>query len=72
MTPTNYADFKAQPRPQLTDVKSIKVAKSRSNSNIRQRPDLNRQMHSYSKPLKVISAKVEQTDNEFVEQPFRP
>lgn len=70
--PTNYADFKASQRPQLTDVKSIKVAKSRSNSNVRQRPEQYRQVNSYSKPLKVISAKVEQTDNEFMDQPFRP
>lgn len=68
-TPTNYSAFKAQQqRPALTDVKSIKVTKSRSNSNIRQRSPDRQPMNSYSKPLKVINAKVEQTDNEFIDQ----
>ena len=50
----------------MTDVKSIKVTKSRTNSNMRQRPS------DYSRPLKVINAKVEQTDGEFPDNVFKP
>ena len=51
--PTNYAKV----RPARTDVKITKVINSRSNSNIRQRPEV-----KSSRPLKVINARVDNTD----------
>ena len=58
----------------MTDVKSIKVTKSRSGSNVRPRPQdpPYRQINPYAKPLKVINARVEQTDADLPENAFRP
>ena len=74
MAPQTYPEFKAPSHRPMTDVKSIKVTKSRSNSNVRPRPQdpPYRQMNPYGKPLKVISAKVDQTDLEQPDHLFRP
>ena len=74
MIPQNYNEIKEPSRRPMTDVKSIKVTKSRSGSNVRPRPQdpQYRQINPYNKPLKVINARVEPNDTDIPDNAFRP
>jgi len=74
LIPQTYPELQKPSHRPMTDVKSIKVTKSRSNSNLRpQRPqDPPFRQNPSGKPLKVINARVDPSDLEQPDHIFRP